>query len=238
MNSFPKNVNFLSTSRFIEGGQSLGNFDNFNLGLHVNDNRERVLRNRSILKEYYALPSDPVWINQSHSSRCIDVGLIESLVDADASFTSDSGIVCGILTADCLPVFVSNKDGSRVGIAHAGWKGLISGVIENLIESFDCNGNELLVHFGPAISVKNFEVGEEIKGIYLSKNNNFERSFSFSNGKLYLDLYDAARVILKSLNVKFVFGGNRCTYQESEIFFSYRRDGLYSGRMAHLIWMD
>ena len=237
MNSFPKNVNFLSTSRFIEGGQSLGNFDNFNLGLHVNDNRERVLRNRSILKEYYALPSDPVWINQSHSSRCIDVGLIESLVDADASFTSDSGIVCGILTADCLPVFVSNKDGSRVGIAHAGWKGLISGVIENLIESFDCNGNELLVYFGPAISVKNFEVGEEIKGIYLSKNNNFERSFSFSNGKLYLDLYDAARVILKSLNVKFVFGGNRCTYQESEIFFSYRRDGLYSGRMAHLIWI-
>ena len=139
MNLFPKNVNFLSTKRFMDGGQSLANFENFNLALHVNDKRENVLENRSILKDYYGIPSNPVWINQTHSSICVDASSIKKIVEADASFTINPGVVCAVLTADCLPVFVCKKDGSMVGIAHAGWKGLISGVIESLIESFQCN---------------------------------------------------------------------------------------------------
>jgi len=233
----PENVKLISTERFAQGGNSSENFKNFNLAFHVDDNPENVLANRSILRDHYDLPSEPVWINQTHSSICINASLIDSLVEADASFTSKPGVVCGILTADCLPVFISKKDGAMVGIAHAGWKGIVSGVIEGLIQSFDCNGNNLHVHLGPAISMNSLEVGEEIKSLYLSKNNNFSRSFSIRNGRNYLDLYDAAKVILESFNISSISGGNRCTFEESNHFFSYRRDGINSGRMAHLIWM-
>ena len=238
MSSFPENVKFLSTERFIEGGSSSGNLENFNLALHVNDSEVNVLANRLVLKSYYALPSEPVWIYQTHSSICVNASEVNSIVKADASFTSLPGVVCGVLTADCLPVFVSKKDGSMVGIAHAGWRGMISGVVENLIESFDCNGAELVVHLGPAISSNCFEVGEEIKDLYLSKNNNFKRSVSFNNNKYYLDLYEAVKVILEDFQVVSISGGDRCTFLESEHYFSYRRDGDISGRMAHLIWME
>ena len=237
MNFFPKNVNFLSTNRFFEGGQSSENFENFNLALHVNDKQESVIINRFILKNSYDLPSEPAWLNQTHSTICINAASIESVVEADASFTSKPGVVCGILTADCLPVFVSNKDGTMVGIAHAGWKGLLSGVIESLIRSFDCKACDLLIHLGPAISVNCFEVGEEVKCMYLSKNQSFDRSFSFYNKKHYLNLYDAAKVVLEGFNITSISGGYHCTYTESNNYFSYRRDGENSGRMAHLIWM-
>ena len=237
MDSFPKNVKLLSTQRFIDGGRSSGNFDNFNLALHVNDNKENVLKNRNILKGQFNLPSAPVWINQIHSSNCVDAALTNEIIDADASYTSKVGIVCGIMTADCLPVFVSKKNGTMVGLAHAGWRGLISGVIENLIHSFNSDGDNLIVHLGPAISKNYFEVGEEVMRLYLSKNINFERSFTIKNNKNYLDLYDAAKVILEGLKVNSISGGDRCTFHESHDFFSYRRDGINSGRMAHLIWM-
>jgi YfiH family protein len=237
MDSFPKNVKLLSTQRFIDGGRSSGNFDNFNLALHVNDNKENVLKNRNILKGQFNLPSAPVWINQIHSSNCVDAALTNEIIDADASYTSKVGIVCGIMTADCLPVFVSKKNGTMVGLAHAGWRGLVSGVIENLIHSFNSDGDNLIVHLGPAISKNYFEVGEDVMRLYLSKNINFERSFTVKNNKNYLDLYDAAKVILEGLKINSISGGDRCTFHESGNFFSYRRDGINSGRMAHLIWM-
>ena len=112
----PNNVTLLSTERFIEGGKSSASFENFNLALHVNDRAENVLANRSILRNHYDLPSEPVWVNQTHSSICINASLNDSLVEADASFTSRPGIVCGILTADCLPVFITKKNGTMVGI--------------------------------------------------------------------------------------------------------------------------
>jgi YfiH family protein len=237
MNHFPSNVKFLSTQRYIDGGKSSGNFDNFNLALHVNDSRANVLENRKILNDQFYLPADPVWINQTHSSTCIDASSIKTIVEADASYSLKSGVVCAIMTADCLPIFLSKKDGTMVGIAHAGWRGLVSGIIENLVRSFNSDGDNLVVHLGPAISKKCFEVGEEVKSLYLSKNSNFERSFILKNNKNYLDLYDAARVILESFQINSISGGDRCTFQESNNFFSYRRDGVNSGRMAHLIWM-
>ena len=237
MHFFPKNVKFVSTPRYIEGGRSKENFENFNLALHVNDLKANVLENRKILKKHYELPSEIVWLNQTHSSICVDADKINEIIEADASFTSKQGVVCGILTADCLPVFVSRIDGSKVGIAHAGWRGLLSGVIENLIKSFESNGEDITVHLGPAISMYSFEVGKEVKDLYLSKNKNFERSFGFKNNKNYLDLYNAARIILEGLNIKYISGGGRCTFKESKHFFSYRRDGINSGRMAHFIWI-
>ena len=238
MNCFPNNVKIKSSQRFIHGGRSSGNFENFNLALHVNDNYANVIANRNTLKNQFNLPSEPIWINQTHSSICIDATSTNTIIEADASYTSKVGVVCGILTADCLPVFVSKIDGTMVGIAHAGWRGLISGVIENLIHSFNSNGEDLVVHFGPAISKNFFEVGEEVKRLYLSKNINLERSFSTKNNRNYLDLYEAARIILEGFQIKSISGGDRCTYRESNDFFSYRRDGIKSGRMAHLIWIN
>ena len=170
MNHFPSNVKLLSTKRFHFGGKSSGSFENFNLALHVNDSLDSVVENRKLLRTYYDLPSEPVWINQTHSSICIDASKIKTTLEADASYSSKVGVVCAVMTADCLPVFVSNKDGTMVGIAHAGWRGLVSGVIENLVKSFDVDGESLVVHLGPAISKYSFEVGDEVKRLYLSKN--------------------------------------------------------------------
>ncbi len=238
MNFFPSNIKLLSTPRLIDGGHSKGNFANFNLALHVGDEQASVLANRALLSKHYNLPSAPIWINQTHSKMSVNADSISSIVNADASYSKKLGTVCGVLTADCLPVFVSNREGTAVGIAHAGWRGLVDGVIESLIESLDCNGEDLIVHLGPAISQLSFEVGGEVKSQYLSKNKNFENCFSYLNNKYYLDLYEAARIILKGLGVNSISGGDRCSYKESDQYFSYRRDGKCSGRMAHLIWME
>ena len=238
MNFFPNNVKLLSTPRFLDGGSSQYNFKNFNLALHVNDKKNDVLANRSLLLSQYSLPSIPKWINQTHSNITVNADLISSIVNADASYSKKLGTVCGVLTADCLPVFVSNKEGTAVGIAHAGWRGLVGGIIESLIESFDGNSEDLIVHLGPAISQFSFEVGEEVKSQYLSKNKNFKSCFTFLNNKYYLDLYAAARLVLKGFGISLISGVDRCTYNESGQYFSYRRDGDQSGRMAHLIWIE
>jgi hypothetical protein len=234
---FPDNVKFISTPRFIEGGAGEDCFGNFNLALHVGDEPFAVSANRELLEKYYKLPSSPKWINQTHSSVCIKADSKFSSAEADASYSWTSGVVCGVLTADCMPVFICDKRGTVVGIAHAGWRGLVDGVIESLIEEMNVTGSELLVHLGPAISQSAYEVGIEVKTQYLDRNLIFERSFIEKNGKYYLDLYDAAKVILEGYGITSISGGDCCTYEDSKQFFSYRRDGECSGRMAHLIWM-
>jgi len=234
---FPDNVKFISTPRFIEGGAGANCFKNFNLALHVGDEPSAVSANRNLLEKHYNLPSSPKWINQTHSSDCIRVDSKFSSTEADASYSRTSSLVCGVLTADCMPVFVCDKRGTVVGIAHAGWRGLVGGVIESLIEEINVEGSELLVHLGPAISQSAYEVGNEVKTQFLDRNSIFERSFIKKNGKHYLDLYDGAKVILEGYGITSISGGNCCTYKDSKQFFSFRRDGECSGRMAHLIWM-
>ena len=235
---FPDNVKLLSTPRFLDGGKSKHNFGNFNLALHVNDEKNIVLGNRDLLLRKYDLPSAPVWINQVHSNISVNADSISSVIEADASYSKKIGTVCAVLTADCLPIFVSNKQGTVVGIAHAGWRGLVDGIIESLIESFDSNSEDLIVHLGPAISQLSYEVGLDVKSQYLSKNESFESCFNFKNDKYHLDLYGAAKVVLKSYGISLISGGDRCTLKEAAEYFSYRRDGEFSGRMAHLIWME
>ena len=234
---FPDNVKFISTPRFIEGGAGADCFGNFNLALHVGDESSAVRANRELLEKHYKLPSSPQWINQTHSNVCIRLDSKLSSAEADASYSRTSGVVCGVLTADCMPVFVCDKRGTVVGIAHAGWRGLVGGVIESLVEEMKVEGSELLVHLGPAISQSAYEVGSEVKTQFLDSNPIFERSFIKKNGKHYLDLYDGAKVILEGYGITSISGGDCCTYEDSKQFFSYRRDGECSGRMAHLIWM-
>ena len=238
MNYFPTNVKLISTPRYIDGGKSKDNFENFNLALHVDDSLDSVIANRDLLMRRYNLPSTPVWINQSHSNISVDADSISKIVVADASYSKKIGTVCGVLTADCLPVFITNKKGNEVGIAHAGWRGLVDGIIESLIESFDCKSEDLIVHLGPAISQSSYEVGLEVKTQFLSKNKSFASCFRFQNDKFYLDLYRSAEVVLKSYGISLISGGESCTYKDALKYFSYRRDGKYSGRMAHLIWMQ
>ena len=234
---FPDNVKFISTPRYIEGGAGADCFGNFNLALHVGDEPGAVSANRELLEKHYKLPSSPKWINQTHSSVCIRVDSKISLAEADASYSRATGVVCGVLTADCMPVFIWDKWGMVVGIAHAGWRGLAGGVIESLIEEMNVEGSELLVHLGPAISQPSYEVGIEVKTQFLDRNSIFERSFIEKNGKHYLDLYDGAKVILEGYGITSISGGDCCTHEDSKQFFSFRRDGECSGRMAHLIWM-
>ena len=134
---FPGNVKFISTPRFIEGGAGADCFGNFNLALHVGDESGAVSANRDLLEKHYKLPSSPKWINQTHSSVCVRADSKFSSAEADASYSRTSGVVCGVLTADCMPVFVCDKRGTVVGIAHAGWRGLVGGVVESLIEKMN-----------------------------------------------------------------------------------------------------
>ena len=238
MSVFPDNVKYLSTPRIIEGGLSAGNYRNFNLALHVGDEESSVNANRKLLLERYNLPSEPRWIKQTHSNICRRTEKKHVITEADASYTKQRGLVCAVLTADCLPVFVSNKQGSIVGIAHAGWRGIVGGVIESLLKATNVNGKDLVVHLGPAISVSSFEVGAEVRDQYIDKNKSFVNCFAVNTEKIYLDLYKAAKVVLNESGVVSVSGGGYCTYRDRKEFFSYRRDGKKSGRMAHLIWME
>ncbi len=238
MSVFPDNIKYLSTPRIIEGGSSVGNYRNFNLALHVGDEESSVNANRKFLMKRYSLPSEPKWIKQTHSNICHRVAKSHSIIEADASYTEQKGVVCAILTADCLPIFVSNKQGSFVGVAHAGWRGIVGGVIESLLKVTNANGKDLMVHLGPAISVSSFEVGAEVRDQYIDKNKSFLNCFAVSTEKIYLDLYKAAKVVLNESGVVSVSGGGYCTYRDRKEFFSYRRDGKKSGRMAHLIWME
>ena len=238
MSIFPDNVKYLSTPRIVDGGSSAENYHNFNLALHVGDNQVSVHANRKLLLERYNLPSEPRWIKQTHSNICDRVENSNVVVKADASYTNQRGVVCAVLTADCLPVFVSDKQGSVVGIAHAGWRGIVGGVIESLLKATNVNGKDLVVHLGPAISVSAYQVGAEVRDQYIDKNRSFASCFEGSTEKIYLDLYKAAKVVLAESGVVSVSGGQHCTYREDKEFFSYRRDGKKSGRMVNLIWME
>ena len=194
MNYFPGNVKLLSTQRFFDGGKSSGNFENFNLALHVNDNKDRVLQNRKLLNFHYDLPSEPIWINQTHSSICIDAASINTTVEADASYSSKVGIVCAIMTADCLPVFVSKKDGTMVGIAHAGWRGLASWILPAVIASMGVDPKTLMAWLGPAISQAAYEVGNEVREAFVNSDPDAAVCFAENkSGRWQADLYGLAK---------------------------------------------
>ena len=238
MSVFPDNVKYLSTSRIVEGGSSVGNYHDFNLALHVGDEESSVHANRKLLLERCSLPSEPRWIKQTHSNICHRAENSHVIDEADASYTNQRGVVCAVLTADCLPVFVSDKQGSIVGIAHAGWRGIVGGVIESLLKATNVNGKDLVAHLGPAISVLAYQVGAEVREQYIDRNKSFASCFAVGTEKIYLDLYKAAKVVLSESGVVSVSGGGYCTYRDGKEFFSYRRDGKKSGRMAHLIWIE
>ncbi len=230
----PAKVRALSTTR--RGGHSVGGYDSFNLGDHVGDAALAVAANRRLLCE--RLPAVPVWLKQVHGTRCIDAAMAGVDNVADASVARAGGVVCAVLTADCLPILLCDAAGSVVAAAHAGWRGLAGGVIEATVMAMQVPGPQLMAWLGPAIGPAAFEVGDEVRAVFMSDDAGAGATFApHGSGKWLCDLYALAARRLARLGVARVSGGGFCTFSENERFFSYRRDGA-TGRMATLVWFD
>jgi YfiH family protein len=230
----PANVRALTTTR--HGGVSLPPYDSLNLGDHVGDEPHAVAENRRRLCDGLGLPAAPHWLSQVHGTGCCDAALVPTGSEADAQFATRPGVVCAVLTADCLPLLLCDAAGRRVAAVHAGWRGLLHGVIENSIQAMGA-GSELLAWLGPAIGPTAFEVGEEVRHAFVAHDPRAEVAFAPAGADRWLaDLYLLARQRLTACGVSRVYGGEFCTYADSERFYSYRRDGQ-TGRFASLIWL-
>lgn len=230
----PNNVHAATTLR--TGGVSVGAFNSLNVALHVGDNVDWVLQNRAIVKNMLDLPDDPAWLEQIHSAQVVDAANMGLLKRADASYTDKPGVVCAVMTADCLPVLVCASDGSRVAAIHAGWRGLLAGIISNTLAAMVLDN--VLVWLGPAIGPNCFEVGDDVRDAFLQKNADFAFAFKAQgSGKWLADIYQLARIDLAALGINKIYGGAFCTFTGQDRFYSYRRD-KETGRMATLIWRD
>jgi YfiH family protein len=207
-----------------------------NLGAHVGDDPVAVRENRRRLATTLQLPMEPVWLRQVHGNRVVAAGMGSREAEADASFTRERGVVCAVLTADCLPILLCTGDGSHVAAVHAGWRGLAGGVIEAAVGALETN--DVVAWLGPAIGPDAFQVGDEVRQMFLALDGASISAFRPSpGGRWWADLYQLARLRFGRLGIDRVFGGHWCTYGDPERFFSHRRDGL-TGRMATLIWRD
>jgi len=232
----PNNIGALSTTR--AGGFSAAPFSSLNLGLHVGDNQQHVQANRQLLVEQY-LPANPVWLNQVHSN---DVVIVDEYFDytavltGDALFTRHHKQPLAIMTADCLPILLSTQCGDEIAAIHGGWRGLNAGIIERTLSTFSYPGSHIIAWLGPAIGAKQFEVGSEVKSTFVEQSIEYEQAFTpLSANKFLLDIYAIARQQLRKAGVTIISGGGHCTVSQSDMFFSYRREGQ-TGRMASLIW--
>lgn len=234
----PEHVKAFSTTR--SGGVSSGPYQGLNLGLHVADDSSDVLQNRALLQQAVGLNQPLAWLNQVHSDVCIEITApLNNTPDVDGSWTRANGLGCVVMTADCLPVLLTDKQGSFVAAVHAGWRGLCSGIIENTIKQVGAAPQQVLVWLGPAISQAAFQVGEEVKQAFETKNAQASQAFlpDSEKGKWRADLYALARMQLANIGVKHVYGGEHCTFNEAERFYSYRRQSQ-TGRMASVIFLQ
>lgn len=232
----PSTVRAVSTTRM--GGVGDTPWNTFNLGSHVGDNLDVVKRNRDRLIEVAKLPAPPFWLNQVHSDLVINaVASSTDLPDADASFSREAGSVCVVMTADCLPVLFCNRQGTQVAAAHAGWRGLCDGVLENTLATFDDDPSDIITWIGPAIGPQAFEVGPEVRAAFISHQEVAAQCFTARGEKYLADLPRLAELRLKRAGVDAIYQSQRCTFSEAEYFFSYRRDGQ-TGRMASLVWLE
>lgn len=216
------------------GGVSQGPYASLNLGNHVQDDAAAVAANRAQLRS--RLPAEPVWLNQVHGTHVVQADAVVGVPDADASYTRQPGVVCAVLTADCLPVLFCARDGSVVAAAHAGWRGLATGVLETTLGAMQVPPGEVMVWMGAAIGPNAFEVGSEVRDTFVANHPQSTMAFTPHRQKWLADITTLARIRLNACGVTAVYGGGLCTYTDAERFYSYRRDGK-TGRMASLIWL-
>jgi purine-nucleoside/S-methyl-5'-thioadenosine phosphorylase / adenosine deaminase len=232
----PERVRAVSTTR--HGGTSRPPYDALNLAEHVGDEAGAVAANRGQLEQALRLPSSPAWLQQVHGVQVVDAAGVTAPVAADAAYALAPGAICAVLTADCLPVLLCDRGGRAVAAAHAGWRGLAAGVIEQTIAALPAPGGELMAWLGPAIGAEAYVVGEEVRDTFVTHNPAAETAFwPAAGGGWHADLYRLARQLLRSHGVTAVHGGGFCTYKDPIRFYSYRREGV-TGRMASLIWLQ
>jgi len=226
-------VRALITTR--SGGVSTGKFASLNLSMRVGDDPQCVASNRAILRA--CLPAEPAWVKQVHGTAVIEAARAAPDAEADGVVAHHTGMVCAVMTADCLPVLLTDRAGKSVGIAHAGWRGLAGGIVENVVLAMDEPPRDLIAYVGPGIGARCYEVGEDVRKAFVDRDPAAARSFApRQNGKYLVDLYGLARQRLAAAGVAEVHGGEFCTASE-ERFFSFRRDRT-TGRMASLIWLE
>ncbi len=240
----PARVQAVSTTR--QGGVSQGPWAGLNLADHVGDDPQAVQENRRMLHDTLKLSSAPLWLRQVHGNRVVLLDLPDAGVagvplaapEADAGVSRVPGRVSVVLTADCLPVLFCDRAGCCVAAAHAGWRGLVAGVLESTVQAMRVDPGELLAWLGPAIGPQAFEVGDEVRTAFVDRHPQAVEAFLPRSGHRWLaDLYRLARIRLKALGVSAIYGGDHCTFTENEVFYSYRREGV-TGRMASLIWLS
>lgn len=230
----PKRVRALQTTRL--GGFSRAPFDAFNLGSHVGDDAEAVVANRKLLGA--CVPSEPVWLEQVHGTNVVVAEQVSDVPHADASVSRQPGTVCVVMTADCLPVLLCDDDGTVVAAVHAGWRGLADGVIELALKAMQVDARHVMGWLGPAIGPQAFEVGDEVRALFVARNACAQKAFiPVAKGKWLADISLLARQRLQAVGVTRIFGGDICTHTDADRFFSYRRDGK-TGRMGTFIWLD
>jgi YfiH family protein len=232
----PPTVKAAATLR--TGGVSEGAYSSLNLGSHVGDDPVVVAENRRLLRATLKLPAEPTWLNQVHGIDVVEAGPTTILPSADASVARQTGAVCVVMTADCLPVLICDRAGTRVGAAHAGWRGLAGGVLGATIKALDVPPSQLMAWLGPAIEQDAFEVGDEVHEAFVKLAADNAAAFrTNARARWQADLYQLARNELARLGVTAVYGGGFKCFADSERFFSYRRDSR-TGRMATLVWLE
>lgn len=242
---WPVPANVRAAVSLRRGGHSTGAYESFNLGAHVGDDAEAVAGNRRQLMRELQLPAEPRWLKQIHSDKVVEARNDRLVRTADGSFATGPGVVCAVLTADCLPVLICDKAGTRVAAVHAGWRGLAGGVVRSCVGMLGCDPENLLVWLGPAIGPRAFETGVDVLEAFFESAQNGAHMEAITHCfrphrekplHFLADIYALARVELHGLGVMEIYGGDHCTVSEDDNFFSYRRDKT-TGRMASLIWL-
>jgi purine-nucleoside/S-methyl-5'-thioadenosine phosphorylase / adenosine deaminase len=232
----PRKVRVVSTQR--TGGTSKGPYASLNLAAHVDDDADSVRENRKRLREAAGLPSEPLWLEQVHGCEVVEADGQGGVPRADSAVATRSGRVCAVMTADCLPVVLADRAGTRVAVAHAGWRGLAGGVVAATVAALGGDPADLLAWLGPAIGQGAFEVGPEVRHEFVGRWPDAGVCFEANlRGHFQADLYGIARIVLARAGVGSVYGGGWCTATEAARFFSFRRDGI-TGRMATLAWLE
>lgn len=234
----PRFIRAFTSTR--QGGVSHSPYDSLNLGLHVQDQTQAVLDNRNRVKQKMNLPDSICWLTQTHSAKIIAASDYTDAMQADACYANQPQQVCVVLTADCLPILICHQSQPEIAAIHAGWKGLAGGILQNTFSKLSHDPHSYLVWIGPCIRAQSYLVKQDMLDAFDAHSDQAMRACftQVSPNQFQADLIAIATVILKRLGVEWISHSEHCTYREPDLFFSARRDGLQSGRLASFIWID
>ncbi len=230
----PAMVTSYTTCRFP--GNSLPPYEGLNCAHHVGDQQTHVTENRQAILNTLQCPSTPCWLNQTHSTHVVQADAYDGATEADASYTQTPHTVLALLTADCLPILCFHPKPYTIAAIHAGWKGMVHGIIEKTLEKMPQPLSDLHVWLGPAISATYYEVKDDFRQTLACHHPLLLKAIITRDNRLYFCSYHAARLILQSHGITHISGGDYCTYQMPFSFYSYRRAST-TGRQASLIWL-